>query len=135
MSAKNALKGYVYQVNVLNAFVAKMDLKRNIKDIESEAEVKHEFDDMVVIDENDNLRNAIESKYGISIKYGSETEGYKVDTLSTVSLVDKEEINKALIDMQNTINLFPNDLFWELKNNGYPLTIYLIKNYSNLSLN
>ena len=43
--SKNALKGYVYQVNVLNAFVAKMDLKRNINKIESEAEVKHEFDD------------------------------------------------------------------------------------------
>ena len=55
MSAKNSLKGYVYQVNVLNAFVAKMDLKRNIKNIESEAEVEHEFDDMVVIDENDNI--------------------------------------------------------------------------------
>ena len=55
MSAKNSLKGYVYQVNVLNAFVAKMDLKRNVKNIESEAEVEHEFDDMVVIDENDNI--------------------------------------------------------------------------------
>lgn len=55
MSAKNSLKGYVYQVNVLNAFVAKMDLKRNIKNIESEAEVEHEFDDMLVIDENDNI--------------------------------------------------------------------------------
>ena len=55
MSAKNSLKGYVYQVNVLNAFVAKMDLKRNIKNIESEAEVKHEFDDMVIIDKNDNV--------------------------------------------------------------------------------
>ena len=55
MSAKNSLKGYVYQVIVLNAFVAKMDLKRNIKKIESEAEVKHEFDDMVIIDENDNV--------------------------------------------------------------------------------
>ncbi|MEE0025894.1 hypothetical protein [Methanobrevibacter sp.] len=55
MSAKNSLKGYVYQVNVLNAFVAKMDLKRNIENIESEAEVKHEFDDMVIIDKNDNV--------------------------------------------------------------------------------
>ena len=55
MSAKNTLKGFVYQVNVLNAFVAKMDLKRNIKKIESEAEVKHEFDDMVIIDKNDNV--------------------------------------------------------------------------------
>lgn len=54
MSAKNALKGYGYQVNVLNAFVQKMDLKRNIKKIESESEVKHNFDDMVIIDENEN---------------------------------------------------------------------------------
>lgn len=54
MSAKNALKGYVYQVNVLNAFVSKMDLKRNMKKIEAEAEVTHNFDDMVIIDENKN---------------------------------------------------------------------------------
>lgn len=53
MSAKNALKGYCYQVNVLNAFVQKMDLKRNMKKIEAEAEVKHHFDDMIIIDEND----------------------------------------------------------------------------------
>ena len=55
MSAKNSLKGYGYQVNVLNAFVSKMDLKRNIKSIESEAEVEHNFDDMVIIDENENI--------------------------------------------------------------------------------
>ena len=55
MAAKNSLKGYCYQVNVLNAFVTKMDLKRNIKRIESEAEVEHNFDDMVIIDENDNI--------------------------------------------------------------------------------
>ena len=84
----------------------------------------------VVIDENDTLRKNIENKYGIFVKYGNETEGYKVDTLSTVSLTDKAEIKTALLDMQNTISLFPEDLFWELKNNGYPLTIYLIKNYS-----
>lgn len=54
MSAKNALKGYGYQVNVLNAFVQKMDLKRNIEKIESESEVEHNFDDMVITDENEN---------------------------------------------------------------------------------
>lgn len=54
MSAKNSLKGYGYQVDVLNAFVQKMDLKRKIKKIESEAEVEHNFDDMVIIDEDEN---------------------------------------------------------------------------------
>ena len=82
----------------------------------------------VIVDENDTLRKNIENKFGISIKYGTETEGYKVDTLSTVSMTDKSEIKKALLDMEATISLFPEDLFWELKNNGYPLTIYLIKN-------
>lgn len=84
----------------------------------------------VIVDENDTLRKNIENKFGISVKYGTETEGYKVDTLSTVSMTDKNEIKKALLDMEATISLFPEDLFWELKNNGYPLTIYLIKNYS-----
>ena len=83
-----------------------------------------------VVDPNDVLRDSIENKYGINVKYGSETEGYEIDTLSTVAITDANEINKALLDMQSTISLFPEDLFWELKNNGYPLTIYLIKNYS-----
>lgn len=83
-----------------------------------------------VVDPNALLRDSIENKYGIDVKYGSETEGYTVDTLSTVVITDENEINKALLDMQSTISLFPADLFWELKNNGYPLTIYLIKNYS-----
>lgn len=84
----------------------------------------------VVVDPNETIRNTIENKYGLSIKYGKETEGYMVDTLSTFPITDENEINKALLDMQSTISLFPEDLFWELKNNGYPLTIYLIKNYS-----
>lgn len=84
----------------------------------------------VVVDPNNTLRNTIENQYGLSIKYGKETEGYMVDTLSTFPITDENEINKALLDMQSTISLFPEDLFWELKNNGYPLTIYLIKNYS-----
>ena len=84
----------------------------------------------VVVDPNDTLRKTIENQYGLSIKYGKETEGYMVDTLSTFPITDENEINKALLDMQSTISLFPEDLFWELKNNGYPLTIYLIKNYS-----
>ena len=87
-------------------------------------------EEVIVVDENDVLRKNIENKFGISVKYGTDTEGYKVDTLSTVSMTDKNEIKKALLDMEATISLFPEDLFWELKNNGYPLTIYLIKNYS-----
>ena len=82
------------------------------------------------VDQNNVLRTTIQDTYGITIKYGSETEGYKVDTLGTVMMTDKNEINKALVDLQNTISLFPSELFWELKNNGYPLTIILIKNYS-----
>lgn len=54
MSAKNSLKGYTYQVNALICFVLKMDLKRDIKKIESEAEVKHNFDDMIILDKNNN---------------------------------------------------------------------------------
>ena len=95
-----------------------------------ETPVVEENETVEVIDPNDTLRKSIESTYGITIKYGSETDGYTVDTLSTVSITDTNEINKVLTDMQNTINLFPADLFWELKNNGYPLTIILIKNYS-----
>ncbi len=88
-------------------------------------------EEVVVVDKNDELRKSIENTYGINIKYGSETDDYKVDSLSTVPITDTNEINKILNDMKNTISLFPDELFWELKNSGYPLTIILIKSYSN----
>ena len=44
--ARNAFKGYVYQSYVTTLFVAKMDADREIKQIEAETIVDHNFDDL-----------------------------------------------------------------------------------------
>ena len=84
----------------------------------------------VVNDYNANLRNTIQSRYGITIKYGSETNGYSVGGLSTISLTDSNEISNALNNLNNTMDLYPSGFFKEMSNYGVPLTVYLIKRYS-----
>lgn len=81
-------------------------------------------------DENDSIRKSIENKYDISIRYGSETEGYIVGGLSTTVISDSETINKSLNDLNTVLGLYPSGLFKEIKNGGIPLTIYLINSYS-----
>lgn len=79
---------------------------------------------------NDNLRKSIENTYGITVKYGIETNGYTVAGLSTVRLTDSNRINQLLNELNNNLALYPNGFFNETKQAGYTLTIYLIKQYS-----
>ena len=79
---------------------------------------------------NDNLRKSIENSYGITVKYGIETNGYTVAGLSTVRLTDSNRINQLLNELNNNLALYPNGFFNETKQAGYTLTIYLIKQYS-----
>lgn len=79
---------------------------------------------------NNNLRNSIQKKYDIIIKYGSETNGYEVGGLTTQSISDQNVINSSLNSLDKTLGLYPPNLFKEIKNGGIPLTIYLINNYS-----
>lgn len=53
--ARNALKGYTFQHYIFTLFVAKMDVERNIKKIESEAVISGNFDDLY-IEANENYR-------------------------------------------------------------------------------
>lgn len=76
------------------------------------------------------LRNEIQKEFFVSVKYGSETEGYGVGGVSTVPITDSNLANKALNDLYNTLSLYPKDLFKEIKNGGIPLTIILVNNYS-----
>ena len=79
---------------------------------------------------NDNLRRTIENTYGITVRYGVETNGYTVAGLSTVRLADSNRINQLLNELNSNLALYPAGFFNETKQAGYTLTIYLIKQYS-----
>lgn len=78
---------------------------------------------------NNNLRNTIQSTYGVTIKYGEETDGYKVGGLSVVSDYDQWVVEQALLELQTNMALYPANFYGEMRNGGLPLTIALIKNY------
>ncbi|EAC9042255.1 hypothetical protein KV61_03075, partial [Listeria monocytogenes] len=46
---RSAFKGYVYQQQVLSFFISIMDAKRDIREIEAENIVDHNFDDLRVV--------------------------------------------------------------------------------------
>lgn len=83
-----------------------------------------------IIDINTNLKNKIESVYGINIKYGNETKGYTVGGLQIDILNDNSIINQTLNNLNYNLSLYPSNFFAEIRNYGYQLTIYLIKEYS-----
>lgn len=80
--------------------------------------------------ENLKLRNEIEKEFSIKVRYGSETEGYTVGGVTTVPITDPNLANKVLNDLYNTLSLYPNGLFKEIRDGGIPLTIILVNNYS-----
>ncbi len=79
---------------------------------------------------NNNLRNTIQNKYGITVRYGVETNGYTVAGLSSVRLSDSNSINSLLSQLNYNLSLYPSGFFNETKQGGYTLTIYLLKRYS-----
>lgn len=84
----------------------------------------------VQLDANQILRNNIQSKYGITVKYGNETSGYSVGGLNTIVLTDTNYISQILTSLSSSLSSYPTNFFAEIKNAGYPLTLYLIKRYS-----
>lgn len=80
--------------------------------------------------ENELLRKEIEKEFSISVKYGKETEGYSVGGVSTMPITDSKLVNARLNELYNTLSLYPKGIFKEIKNGGIPLTILLVKNYS-----
>ena len=79
---------------------------------------------------NNNLRNSIQNKYGITVRYGAETNGYTIAGLSSIMLNDENRINEVLSSLNYNLSLYPNGFFTETKQANYSLTIYLIKRYS-----
>ncbi len=86
--------------------------------------------DSTIEKQNSILRKEIEREFSITVKYGKETDGYKVGGISTVSVTNSELINKRLNDLYDTLSLYPEGLFKEIKDGGIPLTIYIVNNYS-----
>lgn len=86
--------------------------------------------ELTVDDINDKLRSELQDKYGITIKYGTETEGYSVGGMSTSIISDSVKVNRALSDLSNNLSNYPEGFFKEFNSIGLQLTIYLIDTYS-----
>ncbi|MBR2246509.1 MAG: hypothetical protein IKG58_01425 [Bacilli bacterium] len=79
---------------------------------------------------NNNYRNSIEKKYGISIKYGNEINGYTVAELKTIPLTNELQISNYLSMLDGNLAYYPKGFFKEIKNSGFNVSIYLIKKFS-----
>ena len=78
---------------------------------------------------NNNLRISIQNRYHVTVKYGSETNGYTVGGMGVKSITNNNQINTALKNLNAAMSLYPSGLYREVTS-SYPLTIYLINNYS-----
>lgn len=80
------------------------------------------------------LKTEIERTYGVSVIYGADTDGYSVKYLDqnvdTVSIQDSYLVNSSLVKLKNVLELYPSNLFFEIKSGGLPLTIMLVNNFS-----
>lgn len=79
---------------------------------------------------NATLRSTIENTYGITVKYGNETNGYSVGGYQTVPIRSSAEIYSALSALSNNLTLYPTNFFQEMRSGGLPLTLLLIQKYS-----
>lgn len=79
---------------------------------------------------NATLRSTIENTYGITVKYGNETNGYSVGGYQTVPIRSSAEIYSALSTLSNNLALYPTNFFQEMRSGGLPLTLLLIQKYS-----
>ena len=117
----------------------KDDLNVTIKDSNIDSATPNNNQEVIISPEvniadvnivNNNLRNIIQEKYGIGIKYGEELINYSVGDLSTIVVTDGVVINKALSKLNYDLSLYPNGFFKEFKKQGLSLSVYLIKRYS-----
>ena len=79
---------------------------------------------------NTQLRNLIQNNYGVTVKYGSEVKGYSVGGMSTAVVSDPNISKAALVNLNIALSLYPEGFFQEMNSKGYPLTFYVLKNYS-----
>lgn len=88
----------------------------------------------LISEKNDSLRKEIENQFQVKVYYGEETANYTVAGIDTTEITDETVIYNQLMRLKNTLSLYPNGLFLEIKNGGIPLSIYLINSYSENSI-
>ncbi len=83
-----------------------------------------------IVSENNSLRNRIQSTYSVLVRYGSETDQYRVGGLNTIAITDPVQIHTALVNLDHCMSLYPTGFFQEIESAGFHLIIYLIQKYS-----
>lgn len=96
----------------------------------SEEQLKEENSEVITQNYNNNLRKTIEETYGIVVKYGNETDGYKAGTMQAVSITDINVIKSGLEQLNEALLLYPKDFFREFGDENLNLKVYLIQRYS-----
>ena len=132
--------GYKLYNPITDATTVKGNNDKTTIDINSSGDLIEDFDNKtqnhtdttvpLINDTNDGFRKQIEEKYGISIKYGPETDGYEVGGLTTESIQNASRIAASLDSLNNALSHYPEGMFQEIRDGGIPLTIYLVERYS-----
>ncbi len=77
------------------------------------------------------FKNSIENKFYITIKYDyEEVKNYSIGGYSVIAMEDLNSIYSSLENLQNSLSVYPNGFFKEMKDGGLPLTIYLVKRFN-----
>lgn len=97
--------------------------------IESIAESKEEIPLNI---RNDNKRKYLNDKYGITIYYGSEYPNYTVIADSLEPLSDETSIMASLNRLERLLSKYPDGLFKEMRDSGFPVQILLVKNFEGI---
>ena len=100
---KNAYTGYSYQNHVTFLFLAKMDVERNIEEIEIEADVDNNFDDLKI--------NSLNKEYHLQIKDFNEVslDSLNITKDSIFIKGKKHSLSKSInVIFFRQINIIPN---------------------------
>ena len=84
-------------------------------------------------DINDEYRKSIENKYSIKIAYKDELGNYSINGYKYNKQYDDNIIKNHLQKIENALKKYPTNFFKEMKNSRMNLTIYIIKNFDNMT--
>ena len=81
---------------------------------------------------NDNKRKYLNEKYGITIYYGNEYPNYTVIADSLEPLTEETSIMGSLNRLERLLSRYPDNLFKEMRDGGFPVQILLVKNFEGI---
>ena len=81
-------------------------------------------------EKNDEYRKQLQNKYSVKIAYKDELGNYTINGYGSDKLNDDNKINNCLGEINKTLKNYPNGFFKEMKDDGMPLTIYLVNSIS-----